>query len=251
MSGPEYRNRQKGGFMDDINQKVADALNESQTETVADTVAPEKIKVGEKEYTQDELSQLVGLGEIGRELETKWNTKIDKVYPDYTRSQQEKKDYETKLKEAQDKISELQAKNGTGDAFTDEDIQKAKEAARKVGILTNDDFRQFYAQERAAERLLEDVKSHESKIDGSDGRPAFKAQEILEYMKDTGLTNPELAYKTKYEKEIDAWKEEQLGKVKRTGMTTLETTSAGAKNPPKANINKDNLGEAIREALGQ
>lgn len=236
---------------DDINQKLTEALTEgqnNQTETV-EPVAPEKIKVGEKEYSQEELTQLVGLGEIGRELETKWNTKIDRVYPDYTKSQQEKKEYENKLSEAQRKIDELTAKQNAGEDLSDEDIQKAKEAARKVGLVTSEDFRQFYAQERAAERLLDDVKSKEEKFDGKDGRPAFKAQEILEYMKDTGITNPEQAYKVKYEAELDAWKEQQLTKLKKPGISTLESNSAGAKVPPKTTITRDTLGEAIREAL--
>src|SRR3990167_6033242 len=63
-----------------------DASEETKTQEV------EKVKVGEKEYTQDELSHLVGLGEVGAELESKWNTKIDRLYPEFTKATQERED---------------------------------------------------------------------------------------------------------------------------------------------------------------
>ena len=76
-------------------------LEEPKTEE-AET-EPEKIKLGEKEYTQDELSKLVGLGETANELETKWNTKIDRLYPEYTKATQERKELEDKLKDLETK----------------------------------------------------------------------------------------------------------------------------------------------------
>jgi hypothetical protein len=57
----------------------------------------QKIKVGEKEYTQDELNTLVGLGQIAQEVETRYNTKIDRVYPEFTKSQQKLKTYESEI----------------------------------------------------------------------------------------------------------------------------------------------------------
>lgn len=237
---------------DSFTDKLKSALEGENVDIIEET---DKVKVGDKEYTQEELSQLVGLGEIGRELETKWNTKIDKIYPEYTKTQQNYKDLETKAKEYEAKLKEIEAKKQ--DLPEDQVIAQAREAAKKVGLLTNDDFnplleksfRQFYVQERAAERLLEEVKGFEGKIDGKDGRPAFVAKDILEYMQENSISNPETAYKLKFENEIDAWKEAQLGKIKKPGMTTIDSTTAGAKQPPKANINRDNLGEAIREAL--
>lgn len=219
--------------------------------------APDKIKVGDKEYTQDELSQLVGLGEIGRELETKWNTKIDRVYPEFTKAQIEKKSLQEERDQFKSELESIKNKVQTEALPEDEAIAEARKAARKIGLVTDEDFaplleksfRTYYTQERAAEKLLDEVNGLQTKIDGKDGRPAFQAREVLEYMQETGITNPELAYKAKYESEIDAWKESQLGKTKKSGFSTIDTSSAGAKQPPKATITRDNLGEAIREAL--
>ena len=49
---------------------------------VPEEVTPEVIKLGEKEYSQEELSKLVGLGEQAVELETKWDTKLDRLMPE-------------------------------------------------------------------------------------------------------------------------------------------------------------------------
>lgn len=217
---------------------------QSQTETEV-----QKIFVGDKEYTQDELSRYVGLGKLAEEAETKYNTKIDKVWPEYTRSQQE-------LKELR-KLKEERETHKAPEIPEDEQLRQAREAARKVGIVTEDafgdmlgkSFRQFYVQERAAEKLLEEADSLESKYNGSDGRPKFSSQEILEHMRETGIRNPEKAYKDKYEAELDAWKESQLREAKKPGLVTRSTTVAGGKQPPAVKITSDNLDDLVKQGL--
>ena len=75
--------------------------------------------------------------------------------------------------------------------------------------MTADDVRTFYAEQRAAEKLLDRTEKLESDFNGADGRPKFEKIAILEYMRDNGINDPELAYKIKYEKELDAWKEKK------------------------------------------
>ena len=86
-------------FFDKEEERVEEKVEEIKEE-------PQTIKVGEKEYTQEELSRKVGLGELADELESKWNTKIDRLYPEYTKSTQEntelrkfKEDFEAKQAE--------------------------------------------------------------------------------------------------------------------------------------------------------
>ena len=73
--------------------------DEEVTEEVENKEEPETIKVGDKEYTQDELQKIVGLGEIGLEAEEKYKTKIDRVWPEYTKGQQRLQDLERKVEE--------------------------------------------------------------------------------------------------------------------------------------------------------
>lgn len=210
---------------------------------------PEKIKLGDKEYSQDELSQLVGLGESYKEIETKYNTKLDKVWPEFGKSQ-------NRVKELEAEIEKMRQANQLPKEMDENAIREAKDAANKIGLVTDDKFAEFmgkhfrtyYQNERAAEKLLDDCEDFEGEFDGKDGRPAFKTQDILEYMRDTGIKNPEIAYKTKYESQLDSWKEGQLSKAKRPGMTTI-TDTQGFKQPKNVKVTTNNLQDLIREQL--
>ena len=212
----------------------------------------EKIKVGEKEYTQDELQDLVGMGEKTREIESTLNTKIDRVYPEFTKSSQRNKELEAKLKAMEE------AKNAPQD-LNEDSIRQAREAAKKIGIVTKDDFASFmqehfrsaYQQERQAERLLDECKGLEKEMDGTNGQPKFKTQEVLQWMADNGGKSPKQAYKMMYEKEIDSWKQVELGKAKKPGMTTETASNAGGKEPDRVPVTRDNIEALMKEALGQ
>lgn len=75
---------------------------ETNEPVVPETTEVEKIKLGDKEYTQDELSQLVGVAEKVNSLESQYNTKLDKVWPEFGRSQNE-------LKSVKEQLDKLQA----------------------------------------------------------------------------------------------------------------------------------------------
>jgi len=225
----------------------------SKTEVVE---TPTTIKLGDQEYTQEQLQESVGLANTVRELETKWNTKIDGIYPEFTKKSQRLKEVEAELsemKQTQEKAKEEAARQTPSEDLTPEQLtQRAKEEARKLGLVFNDDLQKIvkeqYAQERVAERLIDEVNSLVSEVK-TDGKPAVAAQEFMEYMRDTGITKVDLAYKAMKESELDAWKEAQLGKIKKTGMVTEETSAAGAgKVPPeKRPKNQQELNQALKE----
>jgi len=72
-------------FFEDKKDEVEET--EEQVEEQAEEVVEEKITLGENEYSQDELKELVNLGKIGKEAEEKYNTSIDKVWPEYSRKE--------------------------------------------------------------------------------------------------------------------------------------------------------------------
>src|SRR3990167_6585037 len=86
---------------------------------------PEKVKIGEKEYSQEDLAKLVGDGEKVAELEGKWNTKIDKLYPEYTKSRQELADLKKQQEEAIAKAKlEIEQKAQQGQQLSPEEQDK-------------------------------------------------------------------------------------------------------------------------------
>jgi len=215
---------------------------------------PEKVSVGGKEYSSQELESLVGLGQIAKEVETSQNTKIGNLYPEFTRSRQE-------LKSVREELEALKAQAEQRTKLPENEeqaIKEARDAAKKLGLVSVDDFkevlgkhyRDFYVQERAAEKLLDDVMGLQGEVDGSDGRPAFVAEDILEYMRDTGVKSPKAAYSLKFEGELLKWKEQQLTKAKKPGMATMETMP-GVKQPAEVKITKDNIHQLVSEALNE
>lgn len=214
-------------------------------EETTETPEESTFTVGDDTYSQDELESLVGLGKMAREAEEKYNTPMDRVYPEYTKSRQQIKEMEAKL----------EAKVTTGEISQDEAGQALK-AAEQIGLVTKDTFKnalkenfyEMYAEQRAADKLLETTSTMEKEFNGKDGRPKFRQREMLEYMRDTGINNPKLAYKAKYEKQIDAWKEKQLGSSG-SRAETISSSTAGSKQPSPVSITNDNIDDLMREAL--
>lgn len=218
--------------------------HEEVTEPQPEVQEPQKVKVGEDEYSQEELAQLVGLGKIGREAEEKFHTKIDKVWPEYTKAQQKLREYEAvnqKPAEPQVKVNE------------DEVVKQARQEAKRLGIALDDEIEDRVTkkimQVLEAKDLLDQCKSLEGEIDGSDGRPKFSTDAILAHMQSTGIKNPEKAYKDMHESEIDRWKEEQIAKAKPKGMVTEPTSTAGSKQPPEIKVDRNNFEAMVRDAL--
>jgi len=233
---------------------MGDTLKEPDTEIHEESQVqePEKVKVGEKEYTQEELNKVVELGEIGREVESKYNTKLDKVWPEYTKATQELKTL--REEKARIEAERVNQKQQSGEQLTDEEVaQQAREQARRIGLALNEDVEAKVTQKvmevLEARDLLNTCKEYEGEYSGKDGRPSFKTKEILEYMDETGIKNPEKAYKDKYEKELDSWKEEQIKKSKPSGLYTERAAQAGSREPSEIKPTKDNLDQLIKDAL--
>jgi len=215
------------------------------------------IKVGEKEYTPEQLQQLVQLGEIGREMEEKWNTKIDRVYPEFSKAKNDLKVLEeenTRLKTPQQPApTTISDEMG----LSEEDLAKARKEARKIGIVTEDafdeflgnKFREYFVRERAIEKTMENLDRLEGEISGEDGRPKFVKEDVVRFMQETGVNNPESAYKLMHEKDLEAWRAKQLADAKREGVYSNTTSSAGGKQPDPVRPTRSNLDSLVAEAL--
>ena len=209
---------------------------------------PEKIKLGEKEYTQDELSKLVGLGETANELETKWNTKIDRLYPEYTKATQDKKELEAKLKEYEEK--QVESKVQSGAELTPEELAKQTRAElRKVGGITTEDVNDYIYRALEARDLKEDIEAV-VETNKAAGKPETDFEGLVGYMQTSGVRNPQDAYDLMFKNELKEWERKQIDSIKRPGMVTEDTSTAGAKQPPqRVAITKENILDQLDEAL--
>ena len=174
-----------------------------------------KVKVGEKEYSQDELSQLVGLGETAQEFESKWNRKIGDFYPDYTQKSQKLAEFEKADEERQK--AELQAKADANNLSPEETRKLVLQQAREYGLLTKDELEGEVNSRVANAMAAKEIINTTGEVINQaveKGQPKTSVEDLLKYMDETGVRNPAAAYRLKFETEIDKWKEEKLSGMK-------------------------------------
>lgn len=216
------------------------------------------VKVGEKEYTQDELSKLVGLGETAQEYESKWNRGIAEFYPDYTKKSQRLAELERAEEERQkaqetQKQQELTERSKQGQLTPEEMTQVARQEAKKLGLVLNDDIESLVQQgvSKALEgqRVLDETNKTVAEVK-KNYDITTSALDILKYMDEEGIKSPSVAVKMMYEEQIDKVKAQKLQSIKPQGMTTQEQSTAGASSAPqKTTITRENLADAIRASL--
>ena len=215
--------------------------------TTEEVKEPEAFKVGDKAYTQDELNRIVSLGEIGREAEEKYNVKIDKVWPNLQQTINEKKTLEQEIENL--KSAKVATKIDENVPLTSEELgRQARAEAKNLGLLTIDEVDALVDRRLEAREIRADVQSVVT--EGID-KYGIKTDEeaLLNHMVETGIRNPQKAFRDLYEDKIDAWKEQQLDSLKKPGMATDSTSTAGAKQPRTEPITKANFFDRMDEVL--
>ena len=226
----------------DLNQEETPEVQEQEVVETPQEQEITRIKVGEQEYTQDELNELVGLGSRAREVGSAHGG-FDKFVSEYGRKSE-------RIGELKKQLDE-KAKPVEGDP--EDQIEQAKLAAKRLGIVLKEDLESYsenyYTNRRAGEKLLESCSSLESEIDGTDGRPKFETQKVLDFMNiNAGYTDPKRAYEAMNLDVISDWKAERINKSRSKGITTITNTS-GQKMPSEVKVTKDNLQSLISEAM--
>ena len=221
-------------------------LEEKPVEPEADP-EPEKVKVGEKEYTQEELTRKVGLAEIAEEADQKYNVKTENIWPKFQQTINEKKALEERITELETKQVATKAEAGQ-ELTPEEQIKQVRGELRKFGGVTEDNINDFIDNRLAARDLQDDVQAV-IELAKEEGKPAVSEEDLVEHMSQTGIRNPQKAYNDKFEPEIDKWKQSKLDSVKKPGMVTEDTSTAGSKEPPKVELTRDNLKKHLDEVL--
>ena len=219
-------------------------------ENMDEPVVPELTKIGDKEYTSEQLESLVKLGEIGQELEGKWNTKVDRLMPEYTKATQRVSEMEKQLAALEaEKAQKLEAKPSE-ELTPDEMKERARGEARNLGLVLDDDINSKVLQileardlVRSTEKLLSQAKE--------DGNPTTSSDELFKYMQETGIRSPEKAYKLMFEDDLDKIKEQKLASLKPKNFTTMEGQGGAEKVPERKKVTRDTLGDALSEILNR
>ena len=212
---------------------------------------PQTIKLGDKEYTQDDLSRLVGLGEIASEAEEKYKTKIDRVWPEFTKKSQQVSDYQRKIEELEAKVNQpivQQTPTNQPTELTAEQKDIARKQLEDLGYGQSQ-FRQIVREELAAQDLLASVDSVLGEA-RENGNPTATPQDLLQYMADEGIKNPSKAYKLMFEDDLAKLQEKRLSEIRPSGMITSNGPKAGGKLPAEVKPTRANLQSLVQAALG-
>ena len=230
--------------------------------------APEKIIINGQEYSPEEADQFITLGKRARQIETDLNTSLDKVYPEFTKTSQRLKGVELELQEARAAKDELAAiRKEEADrkikAETPEDADAIRGNAKKYGILTEDaikekgymtkaEVEEFYSQQENKQRLINQVNQEADQltkeIDGKDGRARFNKKATMAYAATYGFQTLKEAYEDMNQDANADWKEKQLAKAERPGLTTLKG-GMKTKDPEKPKVTNDNWNQLWDELL--
>ncbi len=221
-----------------------------------------KLIINGQEYDPAEAQNFIERGKQTIEAERKWNTSLDKVWPEYGKSQETLKQTQSELTEAKTQLAEFQSKKIKG-TDTQEDLTDAREAARKLGLILKDDldesgyikkddlpklFQSFQAEQDAVKQVLTTADKLEGEIDGSDGRPKFNKKVVLAYANSYGKTDLLEAYEEMHEDTLKVWKDQ---KIKEKENPALKTFNGGDKKEPKrVPVTDDNLKDLLNEKLG-
>lgn len=223
-----------------------DFYKENKVEEQQETI-PEVIKVGDKEYSSDELNRLVGLGQQAADLESRWDTKIDRLMPEYTRSREELKTLKQQQEEAT--RSQTETRQTQGEELSDaEQARLIRDNAKKYGLMTQDDFDNHYANRRAGEKLLEQTESVISKA-STEEKPKVSVEELLTYMAETGIKKPDDAYELMFKPQLREIEMKKLQSIRPQGLYTESGSTAGSKTPAPVVVTKDNLGSMLDAVL--
>src|ERR1035437_7168201 len=156
------------------------------------TATSENFTINGQDYTPEEATNLVELGNKYKKIESDLNTSLDKVYPEYTKATQDNKDLKDKLAERDAKLADIEAK--ANQPVIPVDQQAIRKSAREVGLvdedyikekgyMTKSEMDEYYNAKQANQKVVDNILTRngqlEKEIDGSDGRVPFDSDAVL------------------------------------------------------------------------
>ena len=204
-------------------------------EPIIESEAPSQVVINGTEYSPEDAQSLIELGSKTRELEKQWNTPVDKVWPEYGKSREQIKQYESELATAKTQLAEFQTKQQRG-VETPSDIKEAQEAARKVGLILNEDleksgyvkkeeldsyFSKKQEEQRAVQAIFDEADRMAKEINATDTPAKFNKKAVIAYANAYGKDLRE-AYEEMHEEVLKPWKEAKVALSKAKGLQTLK-----------------------------
>lgn len=226
-----------------------------------DNIVSDKLTINGQEYSPEDASQLIELGNKYRETEKSLNTSLDKLMPEYTKATQRASradQLEKDLAERTSQLEEFQTK-AKKEAIP-ADRQAALKSARELGLadegylkeqgfVRKTDLDEYFTKKQTDQKLVDNVLKQadklEKEIDGEDGRVPFNQKAVLAYASAYNISDLSVAYDEMNDRGNAKWKDAQIAKSARPGLTTLKP--GGVKMPNETKVTDDNFGALWNE----
>lgn len=236
----------------------------------AEAKTTDKVKVGDYEYSPDELAKLIEKGKLTETIEKEQNLDVKELYPDYIRKSQILKNKDKLREHFTEQFGELESKKvdddkGSKEIEITDEVRAEIAKARKVGFLTKEDVDDIVSkavaaatrQSKAEIRLEDRLSDLESKYDGSADSPLpnikFDKAKVLDYI----IENFQGARRVPDPEEI--FKLLNLTEISKTAGKKIESTakppitekagSTGARVPEGREVPKLGDEDALRKYL--
>ena len=197
----------------------------------------EKVKIGDSELTLSEIEELVGAGRKLKEIEDKQGQPVEEILTSWGRRGEVIGEQKKQLQELDDLKRSIDNKPVAPQSSEEDEKAQIIAEARKYGLLDKDEAQKMFAELYQANRAGEKLLSQTSRVVARarrEGKPATTVDELLQFMADpSNPKDPEKAYKLKFEKELDAYKEAQLNKLRKPDFFTTQESTAGSRQPER------------------
>lgn len=216
------------------------------------------VKIGDKEFTPEELTEL-----------NKKAGQYDELLPEFTRKTQKLKELEEEKEGGEWEYPEefyedKKPKDKPTEPTSDDDKLKQKALSEleqafgpKIEERVNKQLEIRLKQSQEDTALENELKRLESEYPGGEGKlPKFDRKEIIKHANKTGIFNPEVAYKHLHGEAVDEWKVKELEKKKEEKKGVFVEKPGGGETAPKLPTEKvpatfEEAEEAMSEMLKQ
>lgn len=225
---------------------MADFFEEPKAENP--TEQSQTFNIGGKQYTQEQLDQLVSLGETAQEAQSRYNTDLTKVYPEYIKTTQRVKELEEK-QSAWERQQQDQ-RFAQGQLTPDEIRERALEEANNIGLVTQKNVNQYVQDEIGGQRLADELYGLVEEM-GEFGIQGDK-EEIRAYMEENGIGDPLIAADELYGFREKLWEAQRQGLDELNEGEEFETFQEGqplTRVPEGTKITDDNFVNLTAEIL--
>lgn len=128
---------------------------------------------------------------------------------------------------------------------------RAKDFLKSLGFAPTDEIKETVKseiQDMEARMILDSEKSRlERTFDGSDGRPKYDHEKVMQHARATGIYNPEAAYENLFKAELMDW---AIKNSQNTGSTFTEKPTSSAA-PETGQLTRESLARILATPEGK